>query len=239
VLRRVASPGCPTTPGTSRSRGWSQLRFNTWSVCDAYVGGGSCPEGTPPGLHIYSEKVWRILGRRKQLLLTSPDEATVLAVAGGRILLQRADGSLELRGPDGSLLRALPFPPDAVRAGLLDASELVVLDHTAGLRWRVYNPVSGEQKRVFSARGLSESSADVERGLLVYTDWRERKVHVLRLADGRRRVFVAPVVGNPDPGGDTMPVLAQVEPPGLFFSYQVRHEGRVRFVPFDEIRFGP
>jgi len=32
-------------------------------------------------------------------------------------------------------------------------------------------------------------------------------------------------------------VLAQIEHSGLFYAYQVRREGRVRFVPFREIRF--
>jgi hypothetical protein len=119
-----------------------------------------------------------------------------------------------------------------VRAALLDASELVVLDHGSSLTWRVYDLVSGEQKRVFAAPGRA-IAADVERGLLVYTIG--RVVHVLRLADGRKAIFKAPVVRirYVDPA----PVQAQIEPSGLFYSYQVRREGRVRFVPFGEIRF--
>jgi hypothetical protein len=69
-------------------------------------------------------------------------------------------------------------------------------------------------------------AADVEHGLLVYTIG--RVVHVLRLADGREKSFVAPVV---------QPVQAQLEPSGLFYSYRLRNEGRVRFVPFGQIRF--
>jgi hypothetical protein len=34
-----------------------------------------------------------------------------------------------------------------------------------------------------------------------------------------------------------LPVVAQIEPSGLY-AYQVRESGRVRFVPFAEIRFG-
>jgi hypothetical protein len=75
-------------------------------------------------------------------------------------------------------------------------------------------------------------AADVERGLLVYTVG--RVVHVLRLSDGRQRTYVAPVVPSRE-DGYTMPVQAQLEQSGLFYSYQVRDEGRVRFVPSRQI----
>jgi hypothetical protein len=211
------------------------LVFNTWSTCywEPDAGDSPCPEGVPPRtFHIYNENLWRIVGGRNRLLLASANELTVLSVAAGRILVRRADGSLELRRADGSLSRAFPFRRGEVRAAHLDASELVVLDHGSSLTWRVYDLVTGEQKRVFAAPGRA-IAADVERGLLVYTVG--RVVHVLRLADGRKAIFKAPVVRirYVDPA----PVQAQIEPSGLFYSYQVRREGRVRFVPFGEIRF--
>jgi hypothetical protein len=212
------------------------LVFNTWSTCEWEPDfmDYPCPEGVPPHtFHIFNEKLWRIVGGRKRLLVASPDELAVLSVAAGRILVRRADGSLEVRRSDGGLLRAFPFRRGEVRAALLDASELVVLDHGSSLTWRVYDLVSGEQKRVFAAPGRA-IAADVERGLLVYTVG--RAVHVLRLADGHQKVFVAPVVKE---RGDfyPQPVHAQIEPSGLFYSYPVKREGRVRFVPFGEIRF--
>lgn len=206
------------------------LVFNTWSACVSLLEGSSCPEGTPPGYHIYDEKLWRIVGPRKRLLVASPDELTVLSVAAGRILVQRADGTLELRrGADGGLLRAFPFRRGEERAAVLDASELVVLDRASGRHWRVYDPVSGEQKRVLRAPA-GAIPADVERGLLVYTVG--RVVHVLRLADSREKTFVVPKVGI---RYEHQYVLAQLEPSGLFYSYSVKREGRVRFVPFNEI----
>jgi hypothetical protein len=213
----------------------SLLVFNTWSACawEPDFMDYPCPEGVPPRtFHIYNENLWRIVGRRKRLLLASPDELSVLSVAAGRILVRRANESLEVRRADGSLLRAFPFRRGEVREALIDASRLVVLDHGSSLTWRVYDLVSGEQKRVFAAPGRA-IAADVERGLLVYTVG--RVVHVLRLADGRKAIFKAPVVRirYVDPA----PVQAQIEPSGLFYSYQVRREGRVRFVPFGEIRF--
>jgi hypothetical protein len=203
----------------------SLLVFNTWSACEV-TEGGSCFEGSPPGFHIFNENVWRVDGRKKRLVLASPDEATILSVAAGRILVRRADGSLELLRKGGSLVRAFSFRPKEVRDAALDASELVVLDRSGRLSFRVFDPVSGERKKVLAAEA-GATQLDVEHGLLAYVVG--RVVHVLRLGDGRRARFTTPV-------GTEYP-LAQIEPSGLFYSYQVRREGRVRFVPFNEIRF--
>jgi ribosome modulation factor len=205
----------------------SLLVFNTWSVCESNADDQEvrCPEGTPPGIHIYDEKLWRIVGPRKRLILASPDELTVLSVAAGRILVQRADGSLELRGPDGRLLRSFPFAPDEVRGALLDSSELVVLHRVRGrLAWSVFDPESDEERTLAAQTGAIP--ADVERGLLVYIVG--RVVHVQRLADGRQARFTTPRGSYPD---------AQIEPSGLFYSYALGREGRVRFVPLGQIRF--
>jgi hypothetical protein len=110
-----------------------------------------------------------------------------------------------------------------VHGAVLDASELVVLERS---RWRVYDPLSGDQQRTFRAPA-GAVPADVERGLLVYIVG--RAVHVLRLADGRQTSFETPI-------GTEYP-LAAIEASGLFYSYEIRHEGRTRFLPFDEIRF--
>jgi hypothetical protein len=209
------------------------LVFNTWTLCEKSEYTDSCPAGSPPGFHIYNENLWRIVGNRKRLILASPDEMTVLAVAAGRILVQRADGSLELRSADGAVLRAFGFRRREVVAALLDASELVVLHRASGLTWRVYDPVSGALKRTFRAPKKAEAQ-DVERGLLVYTVG--RVVHVLRIADRRQETFVAPDV-LPYPH-DLPRVQAALEPSGLFYSYRARHGGRVRFVPFKQLRFG-
>jgi len=151
---------------------------------------------------------------------------TVLSVAAGRILVQRADGSLELRRADGKLARAFRFERGQVLGAQLDASELVVLERASGLRWRVYDSSSGELRRTLRAPARA-MPADVERGLLVYTVG--RVAHVLRLRDGHQKRFTAPA--------GTWQVLAQIEPAGLFYSYSVGRKGRVRFVPFNEIRF--
>jgi hypothetical protein len=205
----------------------SLLVFNTWSVCESNAEDQEvrCPEGTPPGIHIYDEKLWRIVGPRKRLILASPDELTVLSVAAGRILVQRADGSLELRGADGRLLRSFQFAQEEVKGALLDSSELVVLHRVGGrLTWSVFDPESGEERTLAAQSGAIP--ADVERGLLVYIVG--RVVHVQRLADGRQARFTTPRGSYPE---------AQIEPSGLFYSYSLGREGRVRFVPLSQIRF--
>jgi hypothetical protein len=199
------------------------LVFNTWSVCESVIKGGKCRQGPLRDLRIYNEKIWRIVGHRKRLVFATRGEATVLSVAAGRILVHRADGSLELRTADGHLLRKLHFEPKEMRGAVLDATELVVLAHGHGLTWRVFDPRSGHEKGALPAAPHAVA-ADVERGLLVYTIG--RVVHVLRLSDGREKRFVSPAV---------FPVQAQIEPSGLFYAYPMRNEGRVRFVPFDQI----
>jgi hypothetical protein len=202
----------------------SLLVFNTWSICWSNQQYGSCPESIPPGFHIYNENLWRVVGRRKRLILAAPDELTVLSVSAGRILVQRADGSLQLLRADGSLLRSFPFAPQEVQGAVLDPSELVVLEKSRRLTWRVFDPVSGQERELGAQVGAIP--ADVERGLLVYTVG--RVVHVLRLSDGREKRFTTPPGSYP---------VAQIEQPGLFYAYAVRREGRVRFVPFNQIRF--
>jgi hypothetical protein len=199
------------------------LVFNTWSLCDSLFENGTCHRGNPVGFHIYNEKMWRVVGQRKRLVCATRGESTTLSVAAGRVLVHRAYGTLELRRADGRLLHKIRFEPDEVRGAVLDAREFVVLTHDHGLTWRVFDVRSGHQIGALPAEPHAVAT-DVERGLLVYTIG--RVVHVLRLSDARQRAFVAPV---------HYPVQAQLEPSGLFYSYPLRGEGRVRFVPYDEI----
>jgi hypothetical protein len=165
----------------------SLLVFNTWSTCYTAPNGAyrACPPGVPKEtIYTDREKLWRIVGDRKRLIASAPNELAALAVAAGRILVKRHDGSLELRRADGHVTHKFRFRRREVRAALLDASELVVLDHRAQDTWRVYDPATGGGlKRVLPAR-RGATPADVERGLVVYVI--HRQVHVLRLTDGPR-----------------------------------------------------
>ena len=71
------------------------LFYNTWSVCQAGdVSLKPCPVGVHPGT-IFGQTLWAIdrAGTRRRLA-SSPGELAVLDAAGGRVLLQRADGAL-------------------------------------------------------------------------------------------------------------------------------------------------
>ena len=249
---RTSDGGLGDSVGNVHGDG-SLLVFNTWSDCltepqepDFYP----CPKGIPARARTtYRERLWRVVGGRKRLLVASRNELAAVSVAAGRILVRRADGSLELRGATGALLRRFPFRPGEVQAAVLDATELVVLDRRGPeLTWRVYRPRSGKLARVLPAspevggaihptrtpeRPLSDL-LDVERGVLAYAVG--RTVHVVRLADGRAATFHPPAVTVPG----RPPVFVQLEPPGLTYAYDVRGplQGRVRFVPFGAIRFG-
>jgi hypothetical protein len=249
---RTSDGGLGDSVGNVHGDG-SLLVFNTWSDCltepqepDFYP----CPKGIPARTRTtYRERLWRVVGGRKRLLAASRNELAAVSVAAGRILVRRADGSLELRGATGALLRRFPFRPGEVQAAVLDATELVVLYRRGpGLTWRVYRPGSGNLVRVLAAspevggaihptrtpeRPISDL-LDVERGVLAYAVG--RTVHVVRLADGRAATFrpsAVTVPGRP-------PVFVQLEPPGLTYAYDVRGplQGRVRFAPFGAIRFG-
>jgi hypothetical protein len=122
-------------------------------------------------------------------------------------------------------LRSFPFGPDEVKGAVLDSSELVVLRRSQRhLTWLLIDPVSGDERVLEAEAGATPG--DVERGLLTYTVG--RVVHVLRLSDARQKRFTTPRGSYP---------IVQIEPSGLFYSYSAGREGRVRFVPFSQIRF--
>ncbi|HEX6700142.1 MAG TPA: hypothetical protein VF101_05370 [Gaiellaceae bacterium] len=227
----------------------SLLVFSLWSWCLTEPENGdyaACPKGIPictPTL--YREQLWRIAGGRKRLLMETPNQLEVLGVAAGRILVRRADGSLELRSEGGALLRSFRFEPGEVRSAVVDDSELVVLDRNR--TWRVYDVRSGRLERVLPIVAGTLSAIrpvradqiplarvlDAERGLVAYAIG--RVVHVLRLSDGREATFRVRAVVTPY----RPPVLVQLEPSGLFYAYNVslRPYGRVRFVPLAAFRF--
>jgi hypothetical protein len=71
-----------TTPasGSATSTATVRCSSSTRGPC-----AGRTPRSAPGGpsntYHIYDEKLWRVVGRRKRLLVTSNDELTVLSVA--------------------------------------------------------------------------------------------------------------------------------------------------------------
>jgi hypothetical protein len=225
------------------------LVFNVWAWCLTEPENGdyaACPAGIPiRTATLYREELWRIADGRKRLILTTPNELEVLGVAAGRILVRRADGSLELRAADGKVLRSFRFEPGEVRSAVVDDSELVVLERDR--TWRVYDVRAGKLERVLPIVAGTLSAVhpvradqlplarvlDAEHGLVAYVIG--RVVHVLRIRDGREATFEVRAVVTPY----RPPVLVQLERPGLFYAYNVsvRPYGRVRFVPFGALRF--
>jgi hypothetical protein len=140
------------------------------------------------------------------------------SVSGGLIAL-REPGAVTVLDDQGRLVRSFPFTPDDVSAARLDGGRLVV--------WRF--GVLEEYDVATGARLLSRllpagyRLADVDGGIAVLTS--AGGVELLRLDDGRSLTL---------PGGD--PTLADLETPGLYYSYATPDGGgRVVFVPRAEI----
>ena len=140
------------------------------------------------------------------------------SVSGGLIAL-REPGAVTVLDDQGRLVRTFPFAPDDVNAARLDGGRLVV--------WRF--GVLEEYDVATGARVLSRLMpagyrlADVDGGIAVLRS--AGGVELLRLDDGRSLTL---------PGGD--PTLADLEPPGLYYSYATADGGgRVVFVPRAEI----
>ena len=148
------------------------------------------------------------------------DHASPVDAVSGRSIAIRERGAVAVVDDQGRLVRVLPFAPADVSAARLDGSSLVV--------WRF-----GVLEAYDVATGALELSrplpsgfrlADVDGGVavLLSTD----KIMLLRLADGRSLTLA--------PGRE--PTLADLEPPGLYYSYATSDGGgRLVFVPRSEI----
>jgi hypothetical protein len=256
---RDIDTGAGDTIGNLRGDG-SLLVYGSWSVCDTgEVAFKRCPAGVTPGT-IYNAKLWRIVGTTaKQLLASASDELAPIAVAGGRILVQRAGGALELRAADGRMLRTFTFE-DTVQQAALGPKDLVVaLRDTTNrelpkgkLTFQVYDLSTGALKRSLTPPptaltvnaprcsfpvGSSPTACMSPEARLRFQDADPTRlvfvldttVHVVRLADGREQTYAT--VGR-------SPVFAQLEPAGLAYAYGMttRLKGRVQFVPAGELR---
>jgi Tol biopolymer transport system component len=145
--------------------------------------------------------------------------AGVDSVSGGLIAVREPD-AVAILDDQGKLVRVFPFGPDEVDRAVLDGGRLVVA--RAGVL-EVYDARSGraELQRPLPA---GYRLTDVDGGVAVLVSG--AKIVLLRLADGRSSKL-APGRG---------PVSAELEPPGLYYSYAIPGGGgRVVFVPRAEI----
>jgi WD40 repeat protein len=147
------------------------------------------------------------------------DAGPVESVAGGLIAVLEP-GAVAVLNQAGTLVRRFRFSPADVSAARLDGGRLVV--------WRfgvleTYDVASGA-KLLSRPMPSGYRLADVDGGIavLLSTD----SVILLRLDDGRSLTIPA--------GGAS--VLADLEPPGLYYSYATGDGGgRVVFVPRGEL----
>jgi Tol biopolymer transport system component len=150
--------------------------------------------------------------------LRSNVAGSVDSVYGTSIAVRRP-GAVTVFDERGQLLRQVPFSPADVRAARLDGGRLVV--------WRfgvleVYELAT--RARVISrAVPVGFRLVDVDGGVAVLLNG--AAVTLLRLDDGASR--------NISPGG--APVLAELEPAGLYYSHRVGDGGRLVFVARSEL----
>ena len=223
----------------------SLLAFDWWSVCNACAN-PVAPRGT----------VWRVvpsgsacpgadgLGAlpRCRLVQSLTASLRLLAVGGGRVAMRNGDTFVEVRAADGTPLDSGVFA-GSVRAARIDGGVLVVLTRSGNENslWAVNTNLA--DRRLLGPWPLpaSRSSGDAvcgdpsgcrlaalrledfQSGIAVYVVGRD--VHLLRLSDKRDVRIRAPGLG---------PVHAQLEPPGLFYSYRPAASpgrGQVAFLP--------
>ena len=153
------------------------------------------------------------------IIRTKDHVGPVDSVSGGLIAV-REPGAVAVLDANGALVRVFPFAPDDVDAARLDGGRLVV--------WRF--GVLEEYEVATDARELTRPLpagyrlVDVDGGIAVLQS--TNRIELLRLADGHSFVL--------QPGQE--PTLADLEPPGLYYSYATGDGGgRVVFVPRAEL----
>ncbi len=201
-------------------------------------GAPGCPT---PTRTLISQTVWRLRRPPFQAqcvnkpgpclqLATLNDVLRPLSVDSGRVVLRRANGALEIRKPNGALVRQFPGLAGLTRGAELMGGRLVAL--VPG-RLREYKIATGALVRTRPLPNVSSGGVcgmppcptitlqlvDAARGLVAYI--LSGKLHLLRLRDGRNRV-----VGTATDArfGET----------GLFYAYAAAAPwvSRIRFVPW-------
>lgn len=182
------------------------------------------------------------LGSARRCATFGSAAGQLVAADASRIVLRDAAGALQVVQANGTLVRSVTAPQ--LRAARLQGDDLVVLVPAARQRFRLddYSVSTGALVHSWPLAGPAASAGDgrcgdpegcrtpalrledVQDGLVVYE--LGRAIHLLLLEDGRDVVFATPASG---------PVHAQLEAPGLFYSYRLAAStmpGRVAFTPF-------
>jgi WD40-like Beta Propeller Repeat len=168
------------------------------------------------GLLVFDDgdRLVRIEGGRQATLRTGSHAAPVDSVSDGLIAILEPD-AVAVLDERGEVVRVFPFASGEVSAARLDGGRLVVARASA---LDVYDVASGA---LVLERPLSsgEELTDVDGGVAVLL--RGVTITLLRLEDGRSTTLA------PDAG----PVLADLEPSGLYYAFPTGGGSRVVFVP--------
>jgi WD40-like Beta Propeller Repeat len=144
--------------------------------------------------------------------------APVDSVSAGHIAVRERDEVAVLDGA-GTLLRLFPFAPEEVAVARLDEGRLVVARLAVV---EVYDVATGIRVRsVPLPAGFK--LFDVDSGIAMLQGG--KTIMLLRLDDGHSFTL------TPERG----PVLGDLEPPGLYYSYVVGQEGRIVVMPRSEL----
>jgi len=192
--------------------------FSSWGPCRISQDPPCASEPKTNG------ELYRLDGKRAVSIARSAAALTPLSVDAGRILVDHENGMLELLRGDGSSLRSFALNAAIVRGVRLQGRDLVVLTTTSV---EVTDAETGAFLRRWPLPLEEVRLEDVQGGIAVLVA--ETQIHLLRLLDGGRAEIHAPGSG---------PVLAQLEPGGLFYSYKAddaKYPGRVAFIPYDDL----
>jgi WD40 repeat protein len=143
--------------------------------------------------------------------------AAVDSVSGGLIAIREPD-AVTVLDVQGNVVRLFPFAPGGADAARLDGGRLVV--------WRfgaleAYDVRTGALE-VSRPAPAGYRLVDADGGVAVLV--RDDTALLVRLGDGASRTF--------KPGG---PIVAELEPTGLYYAHRVGNGGRLVFVPRSEV----
>jgi Tol biopolymer transport system component len=196
----------------------SLLVFDTWST-PCQLSHAGCT-GRPKT----NGNLFRLDGTQVAQIASSAGALTPLSVDAGRILVDHEDGTMEIRAADGSVLRSFSFDEASVRGARLQGNDLVVQTPTA---IEVTDATTEIFQRRWPIPTPDATLTDLQSGIAVLVAGTD--IHLVRLSDGTKAVIHVP-------GGG--PVLAQLEPSGLFYSYtddDSKYPGRIVFVPYNQL----
>src|SRR5262249_46844252 len=200
---------CQDPVGDAVGKG-ALLVFDTWKAAQT-------PCYDPCSGPKRQSRLFRIIDGTAVQIASSDGELTPLAVDGDRVLVNEGAGTLAILGSTGTELVKVTAP--GMTEATLQGSALVV---HAGQALFDYDSTTGALLHEWPLQADS-ALADVQDGTaLVVTS---ANLELIRLSDGQEAVVTPP---------GERPFHAQLEPPGLFYSYSVpdsQQPARVAFIP--------